>query len=242
MTVSSETCFSPAKGVYAVAVSSNARKGVVVAAAVVVVSLLIGLYIAFLTNGPTPYSPAAANAANVASVNLTLQTVAAVGSKLSPNPNWVSYLTRENGTWVRTTVWQLPANALVHVTIYQFDGDSGLRNPFLSQARGLVGGTFTVNGQAMSRIPPDDASHTFAIPAFDVIVPLKGVADDAKNQCDFAPCSLSNAHNTITFTFRTGKKGHYRWQCFVPCAAGFLYGFGGPMQTIGYMDGFINVV
>ncbi len=35
--------------------------------------------------------------------------------------------------------------------------------------------------------------------------------------------------------------GHYRWQCFVPCAAGFIYGFGGPMQTIGYMDGFLNV-
>ena len=39
-----------------------------------------------------------------------------------------------------------------------------------------------------------------------------------------------------------GKPGHYRWQCFVPCAAGFIYGFGGPMQTIGYMDGFLNVV
>jgi hypothetical protein len=242
MTVLSETCAVHAKGVYALAVSSNARRGVVVAAAVVVVSVLIGLYIAFLTNSSTPYSPAAANAANVKSVNLTLQTVAAVGSKLSPNPNWVSYLTRENSTWVRTTVWTLPANALVHVTIYQFDGNSGLRNPFLSQARGLVGGTFTVNGHAMTRISPDDASHTFAIPAFDVLVPLKGVADDAKNQCGFAPCSMANAHNTITFTFRTGKKGHYRWQCFVPCAAGFLYGFGGPMQTIGYMDGFINVV
>ena len=222
--------------------SSNARKGVVIAAAVVLAAVLIGVYVAFLTITPTPYSPTAASAAPAKSVHLTLQTVAAVGSKLSPNPNWVSYLTMENGKWVRTTVWNVPANTLVHVTLYQFDGNSGLRNPFLSQARGLVGGTFTLNGKAMSRIPPDDASHTFAIPAFDVIVPLKGVADDAKNQCGYAPCSLSNAHNTITFTFRTGKKGKYRWQCFVPCAAGFVYGFGGPMQTIGYMDGFINVV
>jgi hypothetical protein len=223
-------------------VSSNARKSVIVAASVVIVAVLIGLYVAFLTNGPTPYSPAAANAAGTPSVELTLQTVAAVGPKLSPNPSWVSYLTKVNGTWNRTTVWTLPANALVHVTLYQFDGDSGLRNPFLSQARGLVGGTFTLNGKAVTRIPPDDASHTFAIPAFDVIVPLEGVADNAKNQCDVAPCSLSNAHNTITFTFRTGAKGHYRWQCFVPCAAGWIYGFGGPMQTIGYMDGFLNVV
>ena len=53
---------------------------------------------------------------------------------------------------------------------------------------------------------------------------------------------MSNAHDTITFTFHTGKAGHYRWQCFVPCAAGFVYGFGGPMQTVGYMDGYVDVV
>jgi hypothetical protein len=223
-------------------VSADTRKGVVVAAAAVVVAALIALYVAFLTNGPAPYRPAVANAAGSPTVDLTLQTVAAVGPKLAPNASWVSYLVREKGVWHRSTVWTLPAHALVRVTVLQYDGNSGLRNPFLSKARGIVGGTFTVNGKAMSMISPDDASHTFAIPAFGVLVPLKGVADDAKNQCDFAPCSLANAHNTITFAFRTGKPGHYRWQCFVPCAAGFLYGFGGPMQTIGYMDGFVNVV
>jgi hypothetical protein len=223
-------------------VNARALKGVVLAAGVFLLAVLIAVYVAYLTNGPTPYRPAVASAAGGRSVDLTLQTVAAVGPKLSPNANWVSYLIRENGVWHRSTVWTLPAHTLVHVTVYQYDGKSGLRNPFLSQARGLVGDTFTVDGKAMSRINPDDASHTFAIPAFDVIVPLMGVADDAKNQCDYAPCSTSNAHTTITFTFRTGKKGHYRWQCFVPCAAGFVYGFGGPMQTIGYMDGFVNVV
>jgi hypothetical protein len=49
------------------------------------------------------------------------------------------------------------------------------------------------------------------------------------------------AHTTITFMIRTGKPGHYRWQCFVPCAAGFYTGFGGPMQTVGWMDGYLNV-
>ncbi|HEV8462659.1 MAG TPA: hypothetical protein VGQ38_18305, partial [Gaiellaceae bacterium] len=209
---------------------------------VLIVALLIGAYVAFLTNGPTPYTvPAASAAGRPKSVNLTLQTVAAVGSTLSPNKNWVSYLVQENGQWHRSTVWKLPANTLVHVTIYNYDGRSGLRNPFLAQARGTVGGTFAIDGKPAKVIKPDDASHTFAIPALGVIVPVFGVADDAKNQCDFAPCSLSNAHETITFVFRTGKKGHYRWQCFVPCAAGFVYGFGGPMQTIGYMDGYVDV-
>ena len=210
---------------------------------VVAIGIGIGAYVTFLTGGPTPYQVPSANAANGAkSVNLTLQTVAAIGPKLAPNENWVSYLVQENGTWHRSTVWSLPANSLVHVTLYNYDGQSGLRNPFLAQARGLVGGSFQLNGKSISSINPDLASHTFAIPGLGVIVPIMGVDGNAKNQCGFAPCEQSMAHETVTFTFRTGKKGHYRWQCFVPCAFGFLYGFGGPMQTIGYMDGFINVV
>ncbi len=222
--------------------SPRAQKAVATLAGVAALAILIGVYVTFLTGGPTPYRVPTAGAPGTTQASLTLQTVAAVGPKLSPNENWVSYLVREHGTWHRSTVWTLPANALIHVTVYQFDGKSGLRNPFLSQARGIVGGAFTLDGKTMKTINPDDASHTFAIPAFNVLVPLQGVDDNAKNQCDFAPCSMSNAHTTITFTFRTGKKGHYRWQCFVPCAAGFVYGFGGPMQTIGYMDGFVDVV
>src|SRR5947209_19701456 len=91
-------------------------------------------------------------------------------------------------------------------------------------------------------IDPDSASHIFAIPQLGVSVPLEGVPDDAKNPCNNAPCPLSTDHFTISFTFRTPGRGLYRWQCFVPCAAGFIQGFGGPMQTVGYMDGFIKVV
>ena len=82
----------------------------------------------------------------------------------------------------------------------------------------------------------------FSIPQIGLTVPIQGVADNAKNPCSNAPCSLSYDHTTTTFTFRTPGKGLYRWQCFVPCAAGYIAGFGGPMQTVGYMDGFIKVV
>jgi hypothetical protein len=219
------------------------RKLLALVACVALVAVLIGVYVTDLTNGPTPYRPPVAlGPGGQKTVNLTLQTVAAVGPKLSPHETWVSYLIKENGVWHRSTVWTLPANSLVKVTLYQFDGDSGLRNPFLAEARGIVGDAFTVDGKAMRTINPDSASHTFAIPQLGLIVPLEGVSDNAKNQCNFAPCSLANAHHTITFTFRTGKRGHYRWQCFVPCAAGFVYGFGGPMQTVGYMDGYVDVV
>jgi hypothetical protein len=43
--------------------------------------------------------------------------------------------------------------------------------------------------------------------------------------------------NVITFSFKTKGPGIYRWQCFVPCAAGTLFGNGGPMSTFGYMGG-----
>ena len=55
------------------------------------------------------------------------------------------------------------------------------------------------------------------------------------------PARCRRPIRTITFTFKTHGPGHYRWQCFVPCAAGYQNGFGGPMQTVGWMDGYLNV-
>jgi hypothetical protein len=224
-------------------VTTTGRKLMGVGLGVAIAGVLIGLYIANYLVGNTPAFRATPVSASQREVSLTIQTVAAVGPQLAPNhPDWVSYLVRrQNGTWERSTVYTVPANALVHVTIYNFDGASGLRNPFLGEPQGLVGKE-VVDGKPLTVMPPDQPSHTFAIPQLGVLVPVAPVGDDAKNQCGYAPCSLSMAHRTITFTFRTGKKGHYRWQCFVPCAAGFEYGFGGAMQTVGYMDGYINVV
>ena len=173
-------------------------------------------------------------------VHMTLQTVASFG--LSPHPDWVSYLARDSsGKWVHSTVFHVPSYSTVTVTIYQFDTATGLRNPFWGQPRGTAGGTMTVDGKTLHVLDPDLASHTFAIPDLGVSVPLEGVADDAKNQCSVAPCTLSQAHKTVTFSFKTGKAGKYRWQCFVPCAAGFPLGFGGPMQSLGWMDGYLMV-
>jgi hypothetical protein len=211
-----------------------------------VAGVLIGLYVNKLTldNGSAAYTVPVTTQNGQKVVDLTIQTVAAVGPQFSPaHPDYVSYLIRNTqGKWMRRTVWRLPAHATVHVTIYNFDGDSGLRNPLYARAQGIVGNSYTLDGKPTLAINPDDTSHTFAIPGYGIVVPLSGVADNAKNQCGYAPCALSMAHRTIKFTFHTGGKGHFRWQCFVPCAAGWIDGFGGPMQTIGYMDGFINVI
>jgi hypothetical protein len=224
-------------------VSLFAKKVLGVFGALAVLGVLIGFYVAdWATSFPETVAATSAPA-NSSGTNLTLETVASVGSKLSPShPSWVSYLVRQNGRWVRSTDFSVPANSIVHITIYQFDTPTGLRNPFLSQVQGTIGSTATIDGKAVNAIEPEEASHTFAVPELGVFVPLPGVPEESKHLCEEAPCELSSDHRTITFSFRTGKKGRYRWQCFVPCGAGWYFGNGGPMQTLGYMDGFVDVV
>jgi hypothetical protein len=214
------------------------RVAVIAVGTAIIVALLVWYVAGYLTVSP---SAVRIPTKGVRTANLTLQTVASLGPDYT-QPSWVSYLVKnESGAWEHSTVFNVPAHALVHVTVYQFDGNSGLRNPFLARPQGVVGNVMQVDGKTLNVLDPTLASHTFTIPAFHLVVPLAGVPDAAKNQCDAAPCSLAKAHRVIRFSFRTGAPGHFRWQCFVPCAAGFIYGFGGPMQTIGYMDGFLNV-
>ncbi len=215
-----------------------------VVAAIAVLGALIGLYVAdWATSFPKDVAATSAPASSGGST-LTLETVASVGSKYSPShPSWVSYLIRSAGQWVHSTDYTVPANSVVHVTIYQFDTPTGLRNPYLAQVQGTVDGTATIDGKAANAIEPEEASHTFAVPELGVFVPLPGVPEGSKHPCEEAPCEPSTMdHRTITFSFRTGTKGRYHWQCFVPCGAGWYFGNGGPMQTLNYMGGFINVV
>jgi hypothetical protein len=204
-----------------------------------VVCVALGLYIGlYLTE--VPGSSAAVSSPSGEQLYLATVPAAALND---PHPTWVSYYAVDaNGSnWRHVTTYTLPANTLVHVTIYNYDSQTGLRNPFVAQAQGTVGGTFGLDGKSTQALGPDTASHIFAIPELGVSVPIEGIADNAKNPCSNAPCPLSYSHTTTTFTFKTGAPGLYRWQCFVPCAAGFIQGLGGPMQAVGYMDGFIKV-
>ncbi len=220
--------------------SGSAKRIVGVVAVTLAFALGIVLFVAlYLTN--VPGSTAAAQTPSGA--HLFLATVPAA-ELTDAHPTWVSYyaVNSRSGNWRHTTTYTLPAHTLVHVTIFEYDTQTGLRNPFIAQATGTVGGTFLLNGKPTKAINPDTASHVFAVPQMGLSVPLMGPGGSAKNVCANAPCSLKNAHETISFTFRTPGKGLYRWQCFVPCAAGYIAGWGGPMQTVGYMDGFLHVV
>lgn len=220
--------------------NTSARRLLGVTIVTVVFCVLVGLYVGlYLTAAPGTASAVQTSAGT----DLYLATVPAA-SLSDPHPTWVSYyvVNAQSGDWRHDTTITLPAHTLVHVTIFNYDSQTGLRNEFLGQVQGVQGGTATLNGKPTQAIDPGTASHVFAIPEIGLSVPIYGISSNAKNPCGNAPCALSNDHSTTTFTFRTPDKGLYRWQCFVPCAAGYIQGFGGPMQTVGYMDGFIKVV
>ncbi len=205
------------------------------------VAALVALVVAFLVTFALrfPQSTTATAATAGPGVSLHLETVAAVSDAIAfprpddPHPDWVSYLP--------TTILKVPANSTVTVVIDQEDGASGLRNPYWAKAQGIIGGQFHMdyfddqgNPQSGDFTKLDDAStlgHSFAIPDLGVFVPLLGISDAAP----------AGSKNVITFSFQTGKPGIYRWQCFVPCGAGSIYGNGNAMQTLGYMAGFLVV-
>ena len=210
----------------------------------IVVAMAVVLTYAYIQVWATELPPSiAATPGSAGSVNLTLETVAAVGPTESPeHPDWVSYLIKQNGKWIHSTIFKVPAHSLVHVTIYQFDSATGLRNPFLAEAQGTTSGEM-VNGKLTAAISPDAASHTFAVPQLGVVVPLPGIS----GQCEESVWLRAVLHPPMTTTRSPSlsappARSRLRWQCFVPCGAGTLFGNGGPMQTLGYMAGFLDVV
>ncbi len=165
---------------------------------------------------------------------------------VTAHPDWVSYFIQDPTThqWVHTTVFQVPAGSVIHMTIYGYDGCTPLRNNFWSKVTGTVGGVALVNGRPASVINAwsgCNVGHTFSIPGINLNVPMASPPLSA-NLCGTSPCT-SGPHETMTFAFRSPRvTGAYFWQCRVPCGGGFIDGFGGPMQTIGYMTGNMEVV
>jgi hypothetical protein len=199
-------------------------------------ALLTGFLVTFVFHFPTTLTAQPTTVGN--GVSIHLETVAAVQDAIAfprpndPHPDWVSYLP--------TTIFKVPANSVVTISIDQEDGASGLRNPYWSKAQGIIGGSFHMsyfddNGAPQagdfSVIDPTTLAHSFGIPDLGVFVPLQGIADAAP----------AGSHNEITFSFKTGKAGIFRWQCFVPCGAGSIYGNGNAMSTFGYMSGLLVV-
>ncbi len=165
---------------------------------------------------------------------------------VSTHPDWVSYFIQDPSThkWLHTTLFQVPAGTKIDMTIYAYDGCTPLRNPYFSKVTGTIGGTADVNGKPVTQINSwsgCNVGHTFSIPGINLNVPMASPGLTA-SLCGTSPCT-SGPKEVMTFSFMTPKTtGQYFWQCRVPCGGGFIDGFGGPMQTIGFMTGNMEVV
>jgi hypothetical protein len=189
-------------------------------------------------------------------VNVVLQH--APQTTVSSKPDWVSYFVRDPRThqWVHTTLFEVPPRTRVNVTLYGYDGCTPLRNNFWGQVQGTIGGTVSVQ-QFKNTGHPLGAprtmkvinswsncavAHTFAIPSLHLFVPAASPGFALQGAlCSTSPCT-SGPYALEKFSFMSpDHAGSFRWQCFVPCGGGFVAGNGGPMQTIGYMAGFMEV-
>ena len=124
----------------------SARIAAVLVGAAVVAALVAFYVVSWVLN----YPPAVQAQTSGGSASLSLETVAAYGH--SPHSSWVSYFVKgDDGSWHHSTIIDVPAHTLLHVTIYNFDGKSGLRNPLWAKPRGVQGEQITLNGKAVSR-------------------------------------------------------------------------------------------
>jgi hypothetical protein len=167
---------------------------------------------------------------------------------VSTHPDWVSYFIQDPKThaWIHTTLFKVPAGSKIDMTIYGYDGCTPLRNPVFGKVTGTIGGVAYVNGKSVTQLDSWSAcnvAHTFSIPGINLNVPIASPSlGQAGALCGTSPCT-SGPHRTVTFSFMSPKTtGEYFWQCRIPCGGGFIDGFGGPMQTIGFMTGNMEVV
>ncbi|MGO8947189.1 MAG: hypothetical protein ACLQUY_05905 [Ktedonobacterales bacterium] len=152
----------------------------------------------------------------------------------------------DNEEWVKyepTTNLTVPQNALVTITIQNYDGATTLLNPYYGTPRGLTG-PMMVGGKAVASVDPTNVSHTFTIHS----IPQSGqdwlfvsVPITANNNTQVDAAGMPLQPETTVFSFMTpNRPGKYIWQCFDPCGSGFN-GFGGPMSTKGFMSGTFTV-
>jgi hypothetical protein len=227
-------------------VALPARIATLTVAFLAVVAIAVFVVVHYFLGGPPTVDYSSGVTADTgATVHVVLQEDPQ--NTVSTHPDWVSYFVQDPSThqWVHTTLFKVPAGSHVDMTIYGYDGCTPLRNPYFGQVTGTIGGVEYVNGKPYSNLNSWSAchvGHTFSIPGINLNVPM-ATPDLSATLCGTSPCTTASPHRTVTFSFNTPRTaGTYFWQCRVPCGGGFVDGFGGPMQTIGFMTGNMEVV
>ena len=222
------------------------RVGTLLVAFLAVVGGAIFVVIHFFLSGPPVVAYTASATSAGPAVHVVMQEDPQ--NSVTNRPDWVSYFIRNPRTraWVHTTLFQVPSGARVDVTILGYDGCTPLRNPYWGKVTGTIGNVAFVNGRPVSFLnswSQCSVGHTFSIPGIGLNVPVASPTTLAANNnlCGTSPCT-SGPHTVVRFSFMAPRQaGDYFWQCRIPCGLGYLDGFGGPMQTIGYMTGQMEV-
>jgi hypothetical protein len=227
-------------------VALPARVATLVLAFLAVVALAVFVIVHYFLGGPPTVDYSSGVTADTgAVVHVVLQEDPQ--NTVSTHPDWVSYFIQDPSThqWVHTTLFTVPAGSRIDMTIYGYDGCTPLRNPYWGKVTGTIGGVEYVNGKPTSELNSWSAcnvGHTFSIPGIGLNVPMAS-PDLSATLCGTSPCTTASPYRVMTFSFNSPKAaGTYFWQCRIPCGGGFLDGFGGPMQTIGFMTGNMEVV
>jgi len=159
------------------------------------------------------------------------------GANGGPHPDWVSY-SNDN--------IDVPANTTVNVTIDQYDSGGSLNNAFFDRVMGTIGGTATIDGKTVSQVDPTNVGHTFTLRGIPgngssifVSVPLPADGNSG------TPVTIGGGSYAkpvvVQFSFKTGSKGVYEWNCEYPCGGSREGQFGEAMSTFGYMSGTLTV-
>jgi len=217
--------------------------GIALASVLVVASALGLVGFALASSGPhqTPLICAPVPG-QTATCNLTLATYpdsgeGAHGKDGGPHPSWVTY--SNDNVFV-------PANSTIDMTIDQYDPEGSLNTTIFNQIMGTVSGTETIDGKTVSHVDHDYLGHTFTLRGIpgsgtnlfvSVPLPADSNSDDS--------VVLNGAHYdkpiVVQFSFKTGRKGIYEFNCEFPCGGARQGHFGEAMSTFGYMSGTFTV-
>lgn len=158
------------------------------------------------------------------------------------HPTWPSY-----GPY---THFVLPAHAYVTIDLIVYDSGGNLNTPYFGNVVGTVGGTATYDGVAKANLDPTTVEHTWTLhgvpsstqDSLFVNVPLPLNTDSEMKAYNADPTVLPKGH-VVEFSFITGGKGEYVWNCEYPCGDTSYQGFGAVMgSATGYMSGKVSVI
>ena len=144
----------------------------------------------------------------------------------------------------------LPAHTYVTMTIKAYDSGEKLANAYFGKVVGTVDGTMLLDGQPVKEVSADAVQHTFTLhglpttsqdPLFVNIPLVKVETNDKGDELPTKDSATNFKGHTMTFSFLTGGKGEYVWNCEYPCGDGSYGKFGNAMSAYGYMSGKVSV-